>query len=76
MIFDDVAKIMLQEPCRDISRKTGLSRSKIYRLSQGVPFVLDYNTVFALNRLGYEIKIEKKPENIKNCSTKKPPNVP
>lgn len=59
MIFDDVAKVMNRDSARRLSLHTGLSKNKIYRLSQGVPFMLDYNTVFALQRLGYEIKIEK-----------------
>ena len=59
MIFDDVAEIMNADTARRMSRRTGLSKNKIYRIANGLPFTLDYNTVFALQRLGYEIKIEK-----------------
>lgn len=60
MIFDDVAEIMNQDTDRRMSRKTGLSRDKVRRLASGVPFILDYNTLFALDRIGYEIKIQPK----------------
>ena len=59
MIFDDVAEIMNADTARRMSRRTGLSKNKIYRIANGLPFTLDYNTVLALQRLGYEIKIEK-----------------
>lgn len=59
MIFEDVAEIMGKETSRRISRKTGLSRFKVERMAKGMPFNLDYNTVFALQRLGYEIEIAK-----------------
>ena len=59
MIFEDIAQVMNADTARRISRKTGLTKDKVYRISNGLPFVLDYNTVFALRRLGYEIRIEK-----------------
>ena len=55
MIFDDVADAMNSESVYKLSLKTGLSRDKIRRLSQGVPFVLDYNTIFALQKMGYDV---------------------
>lgn len=60
MIFDEVAEIMSSEDPLVLSRKTGLSKSKVKRLRDGCPFVMDYNTVFALGRLGYVVKIEKR----------------
>lgn len=59
MIFDDVAEIMNAESARQMSRRSGLSKDKVHRLSSGLPFILDYNTVFALQHLGYEIRLEK-----------------
>ena len=59
MIFDDVAEIMNADTTRRMSRRTGLSKNKIYRIASGLPFTLDYNTVFGVQRLGYEIKVEK-----------------
>lgn len=59
MIFDEVAEIMGKEDILTISKKTGLSRSKVMRLREGCPFIIDYETVFALKRMGYEIKTEK-----------------
>ena len=64
MIFEDVAEIMSRDTARVISRKIGLDRSKVQRMAKGLPFVLDYNTVFALNRLGYEIEVVEKPPTL------------
>lgn len=66
IIFEDIAEIMSRAPARAVSRRMGLDRKKVQRMARGLPFVLDYNTVFALNRLGYEIEVvEKPPEFIK-----------
>lgn len=59
MIFDDVADIMNADTTRRISRRTGLSKNKVYRMANGLSFNLDPNAVYALQRLGYEIKLEK-----------------
>jgi len=59
LILDDVAKIMSSESARRISRKTGLSKNKIYRMSNGIPFLLDYETISALHSMGYEICLQK-----------------
>lgn len=45
---------------REIQRKTGLKKSRIYTLKSGCTFYLDYNLYFALKKLGYEIKLMKK----------------
>ncbi len=65
MIFEEIAGIMSQDTARRLSKRTGLSRSKIYRLSRGIPFMLDYETISALERLGYEIQIRKKEKKVK-----------
>lgn len=59
MIFDDVAEAMVHHPIKEIRRKTGLRRSRIYSLRCGCTFNLDYELVRALELLGYEIKLEK-----------------
>lgn len=59
MIFDDVRAIMNTDTTRKMSRKTGLSKDKVYRMASGLPFNLDPNAVYALQRLGYRIKLEK-----------------
>lgn len=59
MIFDDVAEIMNQDTERRLSEKIHLSRSKIARIKKGLPFMLDHETILALQRLGYEVKVEK-----------------
>lgn len=66
MIFDDAANIMNMESDRVMSQRTGLSRDKIRRIAMGLPFILDYNTYFAFQRLGYEIKILPKLEERQN----------
>lgn len=45
---------------KEIQYKTGLKRNRIYNLKNGCTFYLDYNLYFALKKLGYEIKLEKK----------------
>lgn len=59
MIFDDIATLMEQEPAYRLSRRLGVSRSKIRRLTSGGPFLLDYELLHALNRLGYDIRLVK-----------------
>lgn len=57
MIFDDVAEIMNQDTARKIEDKTGLHHDKVRRMANGLPFVMDYNTYFALQKLGYDVRI-------------------
>lgn len=59
VIFDDIAEIMSSIPARRIRKKTGLSNDKIYRMANGLPFILDYNTLFALQRMGVDIILQK-----------------
>ncbi len=59
MIFDDVAEIMNSDSAMRISERTGLSRNKVKRLSKGIPFILDHNTVFALQKMGYDIEVKR-----------------
>lgn len=60
MIFDEVAEVMRNSPMREVRKKTGLSYDKIKRLREGCPFVLDYDTLFALERLGFDLKLVEK----------------
>lgn len=57
MIFEDIAEVMSEKPVYKMARKTGLSRDKVNRMAQGIPFILDYNVVFALGRLGYHLEL-------------------
>ncbi len=59
MILDDIADLMNSQPARKIARKTGLSRSKVDRMAQGIPFTIDYNVVAAFHRLGYKLELSK-----------------
>lgn len=69
MIFDDLAEIMNSDSALKISRQTGMSVNKIKRLAQGLPFVLDYNTIFALQRMGYDLIIISR-EQVKEIENK------
>ena len=57
MIFDEIADLMSEKPPYKMAAKTGLSRDKVRRMAQGMPFSLDYNVVFALGRLGYHLEL-------------------
>lgn len=57
MIFDEVAEVMNRDTARKIEDKTGLHHDKVRRMANGLPFVMDYNTYFALQKLGYDVKI-------------------
>ena len=46
-----------------------MSVNKIKRLAQGLPFVLDYNTIFALQRMGYDLIIISR-EQVKEIENK------
>ena len=63
MIFDDIAIALNDHSVKEIERKTGLKKSRIYTLKNGCTFYLDYNLYFALKKLGYEIKLEKNKKN-------------
>ena len=60
MIFDEVAEVMNQSSARQIAKRTGLNYTRVYRLQKGLPFVLDYNLIFALEKMGYGIKLIQK----------------
>lgn len=57
MIFEEVAAVMSQDTTRRIEEKTGLHHDKVRRMANGLPFVMDYNTYFALQKLGFDVKI-------------------
>ncbi len=57
IIFEQIAEVMNERPCRSMARKTGLNREKIRRMAQGLPFSLDYNVTNALGRLGYHLEL-------------------
>lgn len=60
MIFDEVARVMEGLSINEVQRKTGLSKGKIYAMRAGCPFVIDYQTIFALQKLGYDITLKEK----------------
>ena len=72
MILDEIAEVMSELPLRKMARKTGLSRDKVRRMAQGIPFNLDYNAIFALGRLGYHLElVENSVENPEKVAHKK-----
>ena len=66
MIFDDIADIMQTRPIGELQRRTGLRKDRIYSLRCGCTFRMDYELLGALNRMGYQLKLEQnsgKPES-------------
>ena len=57
IILEQIAEVMNERSCREVAKKTGLHRNKIWRMAQGMPFILDYNVIFALERLGYHLEL-------------------
>ena len=57
MIFDDIANVMNARPVKEIMRKTGLTKNRVYSLRMGCTFHMDYELLFALQRMGYEVRV-------------------
>ena len=55
MIFEDIANVMNARPVKEIMRKTGLTKNRVYSLRMGCTFHMDYELLFALQRMGYEV---------------------
>lgn len=53
MIFEDIANVMNARPVKEIMRKTGLTKNRVYSLRMGCTFHMDYELLFALQRMGY-----------------------
>ena len=66
MIFDDIADIMQTRPIGELQRVTGLRKDRIYSLRCGCTVRMEYELLGALNRMGYQLKLEQnsgKPES-------------
>lgn len=59
MIFDEISDVLNTIPVNKIRRLTGMKRGRIYSLRCGCTFNLDYGLVAALEKLGYEVRLEK-----------------
>ncbi|MFQ9681977.1 MAG: hypothetical protein ACLRZH_19460 [Ruthenibacterium lactatiformans] len=46
MIFEDIANVM-NAPGKEIMRKTGLTKNRVYSLRMGCTFHMDYELLFA-----------------------------
>ena len=57
MIFDEIANVMIARPVKEIMRKTGLTKNRVYSLRMGCTFHMDYELLFALQRMGYEVRV-------------------
>ena len=57
MIFEDIANVMNARPVKEIMRKTGLTKNRVYSLRMGCTFHMDYELLFALQRMGYEARV-------------------
>lgn len=60
MIFEDIANVMNARPVKEIMRKTGLTKNRVYSLRMGCTFHMDYELLFALQRMGYEVRVMEK----------------
>ncbi len=58
--LDEIADLMSSDTSRIMSRKTGLSREKIRRITKAMSFVVDWKFLTALDSLGYRIALYKK----------------
>lgn len=57
MIFEEIAQVMDARPVKEIQRRTGLKKNRVYSLRTGCCLRLDYDLVFALDRLGYDLAL-------------------
>ena len=57
MIFEGIANVMNARPVKEIMRKTGLTKNRVYSLRMGCTFHMDYELLFALQRMGYEVRV-------------------
>lgn len=57
MLFDENCASDERAPIPGNGTKNGLSRAKVRRMAQGMPFNLDYNVLYALRRLGYHLEL-------------------
>ena len=57
MIFEEIAQVMDARPVKEIQRRTGLKKNRVHSLRTGCCLRLDYDLVFALNRLGYDLAL-------------------
>ena len=57
MIFEDIANVMNARPVKEIMRKTGLTKNRVYSLRMGCTFHMDSELLFALQRMGYEVRV-------------------
>lgn len=65
MIFDEIAALMEEqmkkESAANIARKLNRERKAVYNLSYGCGFRCDLDFVLGLHKLGYDIKLVRRP---------------
>lgn len=65
MIFDEIADMIEEERKKDtvinIARRMGRERKMIYTLSYGCGFRCDLDFVLGLHKLGYDLKLVRRP---------------
>ena len=57
MIFEDIANVMNARPVKEIMRKTGLTKEPGTACGMGCVPHMDYELLFALQRMGYEVQV-------------------
>lgn len=65
MIFDQIASMMEEQMKKDsaanIARKLNRERKMVYNLSYGCGFRCDLDFVLGLHKLGYDLKLVRRP---------------
>ena len=59
MIFEEIAVVLNKFSVEEIRNKTGLKKGRIYSLRNGCTFYLDYNLLYGLQKLGYNLILVK-----------------
>lgn len=57
---DKVSEVFNSDTPGNISKKTGLEQTRVFRIAKGMPFVMDWQIESAIKALGYDIEIKKK----------------
>ena len=59
MIFEEIAVVLNKFSVEEIKNKTGLKKGRIYSLRNSCTFYLDYNLLYGLQKLGYNLILVK-----------------
>ena len=76
MIIDDIADVLEQEKetmgIAELSKRTGICRSKLYNIMYGCGYVFNADFIAALDALGYTLELKKKGGDSLDSGTQDP----